>query len=117
MKYGFPGPMSIGLIVCAFASTDLMAGTCRVKVGGCGCSTTCTGANWTSQCFEFLQDALAESTCTEIWVTAGTSASPHEGGALWLQGRDGTSGCPTDPVPTITDSTSAGRSPNTSRAN
>ncbi len=73
MKCGFPGPMSIGLIVCAFASTDVMADEhCHVKVGGCGCSTTCTGANWTTQCFEFLQDALANSSCTEIWVATGT---------------------------------------------
>ena len=31
------------------------------------------------------------------------NASPAEGGALWLQGRDGTSTCPSDPAPTITD--------------
>ena len=31
-----------------------------------------------------------------------------QGGALWLQGRDGTSTCPSDPAPTITNSTFVG---------
>ena len=70
MRQRFYTGLVTGTLMCSFANTSLMAATCRVD-DDCTCSSGCDGSNWTTKCYKYLQDALGDSNCSDIWVAAG----------------------------------------------
>ena len=63
------------------ASSSGMADVCRVDDDGCGCDP-CDGSDWTTNCFQYLQDAMADSSCTEIWSRMTVQAALRTANAV-----------------------------------